>query len=252
MVIEMDLALLKFFRNSPLRQAIFELRFVPTIATAGDLLPGILYSVLKDDYSEVLPLPMASVPRNIRDLNPDLKYQPSHRLSSGPHSVQIGDCSVLLHTTEYPGWDNFKQRIESLIDALNQTGLVKQIERFSFKYTNLIEASKSEKQLPLLNMQIELTGRAPNEIGFLLRSEHSEEKFTTILQIAPNTSVKIPPTNKEISGLMIDVDTIRNVGNELWTNHASILDEGHLVAKQYFISLLTESAFQRLQPNGVT
>ena len=152
MVIEMDLALLKFFRNSPLRQAIFELRFVPTIATAGDLLPGILYSVLKDDYSEVLPLPMASVPRNIRDLNPDLKYQPSHRLSSGPHSVQIGDCSVLLHTTEYPGWDNFKQRIESLIDALNQTGLVKQIERFSFKYTNLIEASKSEKQLPLLNM----------------------------------------------------------------------------------------------------
>ena len=248
----MELALLKFFGNSPLRQAIFELRFVPTIATAGDLLPGILYSALKNDYSEVLPLPMASVPRTIRNLNPVLKYQTSHRLSSGPHSVDIGDCSVLLQTTEYPGWDNFKHRIESLIDALNQTGFVKQIERFSFKYTNLIEASKSEKQLALLNMQIELTGKAPNEIGFLLRSEHTEEKFTTILQIAPNTSVKIPPANIEISGLMIDVDTIRNVGNELWTNHASILDEGHLVAKQNFISLLTESTIQRLKPNGGT
>ena len=248
----MELALLKFFGNSPLRQAIFELRFVPTIATAGDLLPGILYSALKNDYSEVLPLPMASVPRTIRNLNPDLKYQTSHRLSSGPHSVDIGDCSVLLQTTEYPGWDNFKHRIESLIDALNQTGFVKQIERFSFKYINLIEASKSEKQLPLLNVQIELTGKAPNEIGFLLRSENSEGKFTTILQIAPNTTIKIPLTNIEISGLLIDVDTIRSVGNELWTNHASILDEGHLVAKRNFLSLLDKSTFQRLQPNGVT
>lgn len=252
MAIEMDCALLKYFGNSPLREAIFELRFVPATPTAGDLLLGVLHSFLKKEYPEVLALPMANVPRNIRDQNPDLKYQPSHRLIGGPHSVQIGDYSVLLGTIEYPGWDNFKLRIESLIDALNQTGFVKQIERFSFKYINLIEAAKSEKQLPLLNLKIELTGMAPNEIGFLLRSECSEGKFTTIFQIAPNVSIKIPPKNTEISGLMIDVDTISNVGNELWMNHASILEEGHLVAKKNFLSLLTKSTLERLKPNGGT
>lgn len=252
MAIEMNLSSLKYFGNSPLREAIFELRFVPTTPSAGDLLPGVLYSGLSKDYPDSLSLPMANVPREIRNQNPDLKYQSSHRLANGPHSVQIGDYSILLHTTDYPGWDVYKQRIESLIDALNKTGFVKQIERFSFKYVNLIEASKSEKQLPLLNMKIELTGMAPDETGFLLRTERSEGKFTTIFQIAPNASAMIPPSNTNIFGLMIDVDTIRNVGNELWTDHASILEEAHVVAKQNFLSLLTESTLQRLKPNGGT
>ena len=244
----MDLVLPKILGNSPLRETIFELRFVPTIATAGDLLPGILYSTLQKEYPEVVALPMASVPRPMRDNNQNLRYQPSHRLSSGPHSIQIGDHSVLLQTTEYPGWSDFKRRIESLIAALNQTQLVKQIERFSFKYINLIAGSSSEQQLPLLNIKIDLIGRAPSEKGFLLREEHSEGMFTTIIQISPNASVKIPPANTEFSGLMIDVDTIRIVGNEFWTCHASLLDEGHLAAKTKFFSLMTNPTIQSFQP----
>lgn len=245
---QMSQMLPEMLGKRPLREVIFELRFTPAKPTAGDLLPGILYPALKSDYSEVIALPMASIPRGIRDKNPDLTYQPSHSLSGGPHSVQVGDRSVRLNTTDYPGWTNFKRRAESLIDALKRTEFVKQIERFSFKYINLIEAPISEKQLPLLNIRVELTGRTPSEKGFHLRDEHDEGKYTVIIQIAPNTIAKNLLTNNEISGLMIDVDTIRVVGNEFWENHQSMLEEGHMVAKQKFYSLLTQPCLERLDP----
>ena len=166
----------------PLREVIFELRFAPSKPAAGDLLLGILYSALKKDYSEMIPLPMASVPRQFRNQNPEMLYQPSHRLGSGMNSVNVGDRVVNVHTLEYPGWSRFKERAESLIGALQATGFVQQIERFSFKYTNLIEAAEPESQLPLLNMHVELCGKAPTEKGFHLRTELFEGKYTTIIQ----------------------------------------------------------------------
>jgi uncharacterized protein (TIGR04255 family) len=245
----MSQSLPKVLGKPPLREVIFELRFETEKPGMGDLLLGTLYSALQKDYSEVLTLPLAGVPRELREKTPDLKYQPSHRFSSGSHSVNIGDQAINLHTLEYPGWSRFKGMSESLIEALKKTEFVKQIERFSFKYANLIEASESESQLSLLNMHLEIIGKPPSEKGFHLRTEHKEGKFTTIVQVAPNTIAKLLAIKKEFSGLLVDVDTIRfEVGNEFWTNHTSLLEDGHTVAKQAFFSLLTETALKRLEP----
>ena|SRR2546425_483183 len=243
----------KLLAKCPLREVIFELRFVAAKPAAGDLLPGILYSTLKKDYSELIPLPMANVPRALRNQNPDLLYQPSHRLSGGPHSVHVGDRMVNLQTVEYPGWSRFKDKAKVLIDALQKTELAKQIERFSFKYTNLIEASESESQLPLLNIRVEVTGKPPIEKGFLLRTEIHTEKYITIIQVATNAIatqlVSTKEASKQLSGLMVDVDTVSvGVGNEFWANRDSLLEEGHMVAKQTFFSLLTKTALERMEP----
>lgn len=160
---------------------------------------------------------------------------------------------VNLHTIEYPGWSRFKDKAKVLIDALQKTGLVKQIERFSFKYVNLIEVSESESQLPLLNIRVEIIGKPPIEKGFLLRTEIHKEKYITIIQVATNAiathliSTKEP--SKQLSGLMVDVDTISvGVGNEFWVNRDSLLDEGHMVVKQTFFSLLTKTALEGMEP----
>nr|WP_281720290.1 TIGR04255 family protein [Nitrosomonas nitrosa] len=235
-------------RNSPLREVIFQLRFIPSQPEAGDLLPGLLYPALHKEYSDMMTLPVATVPRQIRNQNPEMRYMASHRFSSGSHSVQIGDHSVLLQTTEYPGWSEFKNKVVTLLDALKKTEIVKQVERFSFKYINLIAASESERQLQFLKVHIELSGRTPNEKGFLLREESIEGKFITVTQVAPNTTAKVSTLAHEISGLLIDVDTIRQVGNEFWTDHVSLLEEGHAIAKRNFFSLLTEATLQKLEP----
>ena len=236
--------------RSPLREALFEMRFEPAMPAAGDVLPGLLYSNLKDRYPQVTPLPMANVPRPIRDKNPELLYQPSHRLQGNLSSVQVGDRVVTLATIQYPGWNQFKAQLESLVHAVKGTGLARHIERFSFKYVNVIEASVNEKQLSLLNARIELLGDVPMEKGLHLRAEIDDGKCITIIQIAPNTAAKLMPSAQEISGLLIDVDTIRpKPGSDFWATPAPLLEEVHSVAKNTFFSLLTKPALDRLQPS---
>src|SRR5947208_14988444 len=90
--------------KSPLVEAIFEMRFEAAAPAAGDLLPGLLYSAMKNQYPQVIPLPLGSIPREIRDKTADLLYQPSHRLANGAHSIQVGDRVLTVNALAYPGW----------------------------------------------------------------------------------------------------------------------------------------------------
>jgi uncharacterized protein (TIGR04255 family) len=233
--------------KSPLVEAIFEIRFEPTTATAGDLLPGLLYSGLKTEYPETEPLPFASIPRQMRDQDV-LRYQASHRLKGDHRLVQVGDRLISLHATQYPGWTRFKQWIEFATNAVKETGLLKQIERFSFKYINVIEASANEQQLSFLDARIEVTGGTPIERGFRLRVERDDGPFVTIIEIITNGKAKRNDQHV-VSGLLVTVDTIRaGIGNDYWNNQSTLIEEGHDVAKDIFYKLLSESTLNRLGP----
>jgi uncharacterized protein (TIGR04255 family) len=235
-------------RESPLVEAIFEMRFEPTTSTAGDLLPGLLYSGLKAQYPETEALPFASVPRQIRDQQAELLYKASHRLKGDRRVVQIGDRVLSLHTTEYPGWNHFKPWVEFVANAARETGLLKQIERFSFKYVNLIEASADDKQLSFLDARIEITGSAPIERGFRLRVERDDGPFVTIIEIITNGKAK-RNDHRVLSGLLVSVDTIRaGIGNDYWTNQSTLIEQGHTVVKDVFYGLITEETLNRLVP----
>ena len=235
--------------KSPLREVIFELRFEAKTDATADLLPGLFYPVLKNEYPEVAPLPIASIPREIRGRNSLLLYQPSHRLKGGPHEIQFGDRSILLVTTAYPGWSRFRDMVQVVVNEVKRTDLLKRVERFSFKYTNLIEAQANENQLSFLNLSIQVLGERPLERGFHLRTEHDDQEFLTITEIIPGTSLKSLTISREISGLLITVDTIKQgVGDDFLMNVAPLLDQGHSVVKKRFYSLLTESSIDRLEP----
>lgn len=87
----------------PLRETFFEVQFEPVIPTAGDILPGLLYAQMKAEYPQVMPLPMATVPRKVRQQNPELHYQASHRLQGASSSILIGDRVVSLTSLQYSG-----------------------------------------------------------------------------------------------------------------------------------------------------
>jgi len=235
--------------KSPLVEAIFEMRFEADAPAAGDLLPGLLYSVMKNQYPQVIPLPLSSIPREIRDKTADLSYQPSHRLTNGPQSVQVGDRVLSVNALAYPGWAKFKEQVGSVLEAIKGTDLVKRVERFSFKYVNLIEADHTEEQLSLLNLRVEVIDKPPIERGFRLRVERDEGDFATVIEIIPNATAKRITAAKQVSGLLITVDTIRSkVGEPFFTDKSTLLEEGHSVVKKIFFSLLTNEALKRLEP----
>jgi uncharacterized protein (TIGR04255 family) len=235
--------------RSPLVEAIFEIRFVPTAPAVGDLLPGLLYAGLKTEYPDTEPLPIANIPRQIRDQQAELLYHPSYRLKGEHRILQVGDRVLSLNTTEYPGWAHFKQWVEFATKAVKETGLLKQIERFSFKYINVIEASASDQQLSFLDARIEITGATPIERGFRLRVERDDTPFLTIIEIMTHSKAKRRNDQQIVSGLLVTVDTIRaGFGNDYWTNQSTLIEEGHTVVKDVFYNLITESTLKRLDP----
>ncbi len=236
-------------RKSPLLEALFEVRFVPVVPGAGDVLPGLVFASLRSKYPDVEQLPVAAVPRAVRASQEGLVYQASHRLQ-GPSggSIQLGDRLAAVSTTAYPGWDSFRAMILEVLDVLGKTGLIKTVERFSFRYINVLPVSSDQKQLPLLNIHVELLGKVPNERGFLLRSETDEGDITCKLQIAPNAMAK-GPHNVEISGLLVDIDAVVKAPPQTFIGApATELDEAHDAVKRTFFSLLTKAALADLGP----
>lgn len=236
-------------RKSPLLEALFEVRFVPVVEGAGDVLPGLIFGSLRSKYPRVEQLPAAGVPRAIRASQEALIYQASHRLhGSGGASIQLGDRLGAVSTTSYPGWAGFRSMILELVGALGATGLIKTVERFSFRYINVLTTSGDGKQLPLLNLNVELVGRSPDERGFLLRTELGSGDITSTVQIAPNATAK-GPNNVEISGLLVDIDTVvKSPGSTFANEPAPDLEKAHRVVKETFFSLLTKETLTGLGP----
>jgi uncharacterized protein (TIGR04255 family) len=237
------------FGKSPLLEAVFELRFQAAVPNAGDLLPGLLYAELKDEYPAVEPLPMANVPREMREKQPSLLlYQPTHRLAGASRAVQVGDRVLSLSVTvPYPGWPKFNEAIGRLLRTASDTRMIRELERFSFRYINLIPAEPGQSQLSCLNLRIESPGFAFGERGFHLRFEHTEGEFLTIVQVVPNTSVQglaKPPA----PGLLLDIDTVREHPRKALSEVGADLEEAHLVAKRAFNSLISEQTRTRLEP----
>jgi uncharacterized protein (TIGR04255 family) len=224
-------------RNPPLVEAVFELRFNPNLDAAGDILIGLLYASLNAQYSRVEPLPMANVPREIRSRDPNLRYQASHRLWGDGKSVHVGDYVVGTSTTAYPGWDKFREQVEQVVQAVHSTKIVKDVERFSFRYVNILQADPSASQFDLLNCRIEVAGTVPLERGFMLRIEQDDGPYTSIIQLYPNASIESPEVN--VSGLLVDIDT-RREADGFFMNLSTMLNEAHEVLKRNFHNVLSD------------
>jgi len=238
----------KALGKTPLLEAVFELRFRPTIASAGDVLPGLLFAEFRADYPAVEQLPVGNIPREMREKDANLLYQPTHRLAAPTSMVQAGDRVVSLTMVyPYPGWAKFREGILRLLQSVGRTRLIRESERFSFRYINVIAAPKGTPQLPMLTVQLSWPGHTFTERGLRLRFERDEADFVTVVQITPDVSGK--SGDAVVSGLLVDVDTIRSkVPTAFWDTDLKLLEDAHTVAKQSFYSLLTGATLQGLEP----
>lgn len=242
-------ALPEKLEKTPLVDAMFELRFEPKLESAGDLLPGMLYSFYNGKYSEAESLPLSNVPRELRKKNPTLKYNAHNQLTSKKNILRIGDRAVVLSIIyPYPGWTAFSKDILELLEKLRKTSLIKSTLRFSLRYINLIEA-ESNLQLALLNSKFEIAGEPVSELGLHVRSEVKTDSFLSILQIVTNSTGKIEGYD-ERKGVLIDIDTIQEAsGESFWDNANERLDACHKVLKDRFYSLLLPETLESLGPN---
>jgi uncharacterized protein (TIGR04255 family) len=235
--------------TEPLLEVVFELRFQPARDSVAELLPGILFDRLGDRYPQVAPLPLASVPPEIRRSEANLQYQAAHQLTGINERLYVGDRVVGYNRlSPYPGWAVVRADILQLAKLVKKSKFVGRGERLSLKSINFLEESSDSGQLAKLAVDLRIEEKLVPEDGLLLRAEFKDGPNVTILQIIPTARLTHGP-HAGRSGMIIEVDCIRVVKEpDIWSAFAHELDRLHLRAKERFFSLLRPETLESLDP----
>lgn len=231
-------------------EAIFEMRFSSNIESVADFLPGLLFQNLRERFPQSVRLPAADIPFHIRQKDPNLHYVPQHKLIGDGYNLSIGERVFSISCQRpYTGWQKeFKGVLLDLINKVQSTNVIDNVERFSLKYVNILP---SEKDFDLNMMDInlcagkyDLSSARPTHI----RTEIIEGSFLNIIQISSGALAEISK-GKTIRGTLLDIDTIKQGPfSDFWSDATDLLEAAHTVEKNLFTSFVSDETLESLEP----
>jgi len=234
-------------------EAVFEIRFTPRATSAGDLLPGLMYPTVGKRYPTVLGLPLAQIPRAMRQTNHAFVYQPLNALVGTNMRLALGDQVMSVSVSKpYPRWPSFRELIGEAVIALERTEIVREIERISLKYVNVLPPEKGTADLSTLRLKLELGDFPLRPQGQIVRAEIEHGGSTHIVQVTSGTSVSVNlpgSTPFEVKGVMLDVDAVTNGPFKCtWSAIEEAVERAHAAEKDVFFGLLTKETLNRMRP----
>jgi uncharacterized protein (TIGR04255 family) len=240
----------KLLMREPLVEAVFEVRLNGT-PTLADILPGFLFHELEPKPT-VKRLPAAEIPQPMRANDPGLRFAPVLRLEWGNYFISVGDRNFVISCKlPYPKWPNFEAAILDITGRIAKVGITGKVERYSLKYVNLIQAPKLAEQISKIKMSITL---GPVEVSgdhVHLRVHRKDEDIVHILSVLIGAVGKLPD-GKEVSGAVVDIDSIRNVNLTDFSTFAADLKPGlrqlRQANKMMFFGCLTDAAIEEMGP----
>lgn len=235
-------------QKDPIIEAVFELRFQSANQALSDLLPGMLFIDLKEQFPTIGRMPISELPREVQEQTPDLRYQPRYQLAGEEFVLLLGDHSLVVSSPRpYAGWGSFRAIILKVLTLLDNTKLISVIERYSLKYVNLLEAEDLKSQFAAINLSAQMGKYPLTDYPSQFKAEITEENFVNLIEIIPNTKVK---TNKSerLQGLLLSVDTIQNNPKDFWKNVGALIDQAHNTEKRFFFGILTEETIEKFGP----
>ncbi len=236
-------------KKEPLLEAVWEIRFNSEKSSIAELIPGLLFNSLNEQYTNIIRLPTADIPARIVEHDPNLRYVPKIRLDGGNRAVQIGEHVVSLSCRRpYSGWKAFATDIRALIGLLRDFKLIDKLERFSLKYIDLIELNHPPN-IRCLNLELKLGENEINIQPVNLRTEFEVGSFIHIVQIQSPAEVTLLNLADKLTGVLVSTDTIYMMKeNEFWDDIEIHLDAAHSASHKFFFSLLSVDSLEKLEP----
>lgn len=242
----------KRLKKEPLIEAIWQVQFEPRDGLpVGDLLPGILYSVLKVEYPDLQlhRLPTADIPVSVAQLDPNLRFSAKYRMEEpgSPFLFQVGDRIVTMNCRKpYVGWSTFKERILKLLDVIESSGLVPVPGRHSLRYIDLMSLDPAP-DLHALQVQFQIGQWSLENRPLQMRVEIPDGECNHVVQIATPAEADLP--DGRIKGSIIDLETVSSSMPGSWQDVGAQIDLIHDRSKAVFYQqLLTADAIVLMEP----
>lgn len=236
--------------KEPLIDAVFEVRFSSEVP-ASVIMPGYFFNKLEGNKN-IESLPVAQLPKPVRDADPNLRYAPLSRIDWSDFFISISDYSVSISCKHpYCGWKLFKPAIIVLIGILEESNIVSKVERYSMKYIDLIPSQDIQQKVAMINFDVSIAEHRLEKEQFHLRIEIPRTDFVHAVQMISTAQVVLHNGIK-LEGLIIDIDTfvpqydasVQSLREDL----PNRLEAIHLANKTMFFNCLTPQALKQLEP----
>lgn len=232
--------------SSPIIDATVELRVTDTVNVL------ILYSFLADIFTGgVEELGILQIPQAIRDSDPTLKFQPTHKFkttsgyyfNAGPHVFGFGYVKNPDVGSDYPGWTDFYAQFKIVFDKLKTNGMLDNISRIGLRFINLFNDDTFLAKLNVsLNPSMEGYGEVDNvNIGFVLRNGDIATR------VVINTGATANINGIEIKGQVLDIDSHTESADI--TSPLNTIKNLHKNTKNIFFTALTQDYVNELGPS---
>lgn len=233
--------------TDPIVEAQFQIRFNSEQEATANILAGMMYPFLKETYPKSEALAPPPIPKELLENDPRFKFSPEIRFVGESKVLSIGRHVMnIISLAPYCKWQNFKPMILDALRHLESSGLATEIERISFKYSNIIEGGSSAKeQFETINLTVKAGEHDLTDHPTQIRTEIKMGDYVNIIQVVPFARSENSITNKASEGLLLDIDTIRNFGNEFWSNREQAIEDCHDAEKKIFASILKTSTLER-------
>ncbi|MGI9212760.1 MAG: TIGR04255 family protein [Methylococcaceae bacterium] len=242
----------KRLKKEPLIEAIWQIQFEPTTDNPiGDLLPGVLFTALRDEYTnlQLLRLPSADIPAQMAQIDPNLRHMAKYRMEdpNSPFMFQVGDRILTMNCRKpYAGWAAFKERILKLVDVIEGSSLVPTPLRHSLRYIDLLDLD-SAPSLKALQASFQIGEWSLANRPIQMRVEIPDDDFNHVVQIATPAEAHLP--EGLVQGSVIDLETSFSTPPSGWQDVRTQIDRVHERSKAVFYQqLLTAEAIEFMEP----
>lgn len=227
----------------PIVEAVMDVRFVSS--EPWQVMPGLLYTAVRERYTDKKELPVAQIPEEIREQDTSLRFQALVRFQAEKMMLQLGPrvLSVIFTGGEYPGWNAFRGEMEWLLPRLKGLRFIQEVGRLGLRYIDFFEGDAMQK----LQAEFVLHGEklADREISFTTTLQR--DQFRQRLHINNRSILRTDEEPKP--GTVLDLDTwISGASLNLFEEGLSHFDRAHQLQKELFFELLDPEFLKTLNP----
>jgi len=237
-------------QNEPLLDATFELRF-DSDSPLSEVLPGMFFAAY-GSKPKIMRLPTADIPQPLRASDPNLAYVPITRLETEEFYLSIGDRTLAISCKlPYPKWPAFKSFIIDACEKISAMGMEVRVNRYSIKYVNLMQGGTTAEQVKKIKMAMCVGNIDYTDANFSLQLQVAEGSTLHMVSVMTGAVANLPD-NTQVSGTILDIDSIEHVASVAFSDFVSDLSDKieklRLANKEKFFSSLEPKAVEEMGP----
>ncbi len=237
-------------KNDAIVEAVFEIRF--SSSTIPEILFGRISEFRPWKHLKQVSLPLSQFPVQMRQSDPNLRYQPVFALMDDQQSraVRVGANAISYSRgVPYVGWAAFRPELEELIDGIFEKTDSLVIDRLGLRYLNALR-----RDLHGIDSLADL------DFSFLVEEDRVTESANVNFTSEPNSdtasTIRVATTDFVVgqvppgTSVYVDVDVFTNEAGFETRDREFVnawIERAHTKEKEQFFRLLKPSTIEALR-----